>query len=609
MPLNVGQTVDAIVTVPTEAKATYRYALSDQVVQTGAKSAAPAMTFLAVWQPEGVAPDVAGPRAHINAIDPLESAGDVDLTFDGTITLPSGVDPATGGTFSIDDPGAALLGGGSNILASADAFATVFNATVPASELSYLENGTHTLWVQLSNATTSGDPDGIAFTIDRAGPVVQPVQLDPAYTNGTVDVTVTATADASLTGTDLVQEGNASFGATCPDFTAQPIIGAGNYPLAVNGPQAIAELSGTIPAADVGALADGTHAIQVAAADSRNVWSNDGAAAPNTPSGVCASADLIVDKTVPTTTSGSTDPSGPNDGTNAYNGGESFLEVVRIFATVNDAVSGVDKVEGFLETDVGGGFVETGEGTGFLFSPVDGTWGPVGDEDVYADIPLASVRSLTPGIHNIYIRAHDRAGNWGAATAATLLEIISSLPAITTLTYEPAGNTAITATAYGNGVTVTAIEYSVGAVPADGGLGVNVPLTVVPSGQVVTEVIASPAVPTGDNLWVRALDSLGYWGPATGLPTISNLLVVNPRRITGTASSNGTGGIAAVQYHIGGTATAPWTNVQLGNQAGAVIVNFTAQRPNNLSVFTGNTVWFRTQDASGNWGPATAIVA
>lgn len=607
VPLNVGQTVDAIVSIPTNAKASYRYALSDQVIQTGANSAAPAMTFLAVWA-EDATPNTTGPAAHVVAITPDQSAGNVDLAFNGTISLPSGVSPAVGGTFSIDDPGAPLPGASSNVLASTDpvAFESTFEGTVLASELSFLTNGTHILWVQLTDGVNVGDPAGIAFTIDRAGPVVQPVELDPAFTNGGVDVAITATADASLTGTDSVTEGNATIG-TCPDFATQPVALPGNYPLVVNAVQPIAELTGTIPAAEVNSLGDGTYTVFVSAADTLGVWSNDGAGTGA--ASVCSSADLVVDKTAPTAISGYTDPAGPNDGTQGVSTVDGFLEVVRIFATVNDGVSGVDMVEGAIDL--------TGDGPSaddptFMFGPIDGTWGPVGNEDVYADIPLASLRTLPPGTYDVLVRAHDNAGNWGGALAVTFLQLVSNPPVISTLTYEPGGgSTAITAAAFGVDVTVEAIEWSVGPTAAAAGAGNGLTLDV-PHGQVASVVVASAtfgAIPSGSNLWVRAMDSGNNWGPATGLPTVSNLTVVLPRRITGTATSNGTGGIMAVEYHIGGTATAPWINVSLGNQVGSLVVNFTAQRSNAQSAFTGNTVWFRTQDAQGNWGPATSISA
>ncbi len=604
VPLNVGQTVDAIVMVPTDAKATYRYALSDQVMQPGASSAQPAMTFLTVWRSAGLTTletlspanpdvtvarsvevtdnlggglvqisydltvtntgadatydldeaislspgmvadsvtvtssgtgaaavggfnggtatllvddatvtiadphvygieidarfaDVAGPTAEITYIGPAESAGNAPIDFGGTIDVPSGIGPVTGGTYSIDDPGTLPLGVISNDLVVTP---TTFTGVVPVDALSQLANGTHILWVQLTSGSSAyGDPTGIAFSIDRAGPVVRPVELDPRYTNGSVDVAITATADASLTGTDGVQAGTATIGSCLPT----------GYALTLNNPlAAIVELSGVIPAADIGILptpllAEGTHTVYVAAQDTNGVWSNDGAAVG--PVALCGEAQLIVDRTAPTTVSASTDPSGPNDGTLGYNGPETFLEVVRIFATVNDGVSGVGKVEGFIDT------VEA-EGTGFLFSPVDGEFGPVGNENVYADIPLSSVRSLTPGQHDIYIRAQDKAGNWGLATAPTFLDIQPPLPQVTTVTYDTSGpgsgTLAVTGTAYGVGVTIAAIEYSIGVTASWPGTSMSFT-----GGAVATATLnPRPSIPPGNNLWVRVQNSLGQW--------------------------------------------------------------------------------------------------
>jgi hypothetical protein len=177
---------------------------------------------------------------------------------------------------------------------------------------------------------------------------------------------------------------------------------------------------------------------------------------------------------------------------------------VRIFATVNDAVSGVGKVEGFIDT------VEA-EGTGFLFSPVDGEFGPVGTEDVYADIPLSSVRSLTPGDHDIFIRAQDKAGNWGLATAPTFLDIVSAPPQVTTVTYDSSGpapgTLAVTGTAYGVGVTIAAIEYRVGLTA----VGPFTPMTFTGGAVATATLNPRPTIPPGNNLWVQVQDSEGQW--------------------------------------------------------------------------------------------------
>lgn len=555
---------------------------------------------------------VAGPTPEINTITPAESAGNVALTFAGTFTLPSGITSATGGTFSIDVPGKPLTSLLSNALDPLGALdlsgVGTLTGTVPVGELDYLTNGTHILWVQLTSGTTFGDPTGIAFTIDRAGPVVRPVELNPAYTNGTVDVSVTATADASLTGNDQVFAGNATMDS-CPNYLSQPVVGAGNYPLVVNLPQAIAELSGTIPAADIGSaltpvLTEGTHIVNVSAGDTRGVWSNDGATLPALPAGVCSPAELIVDRTDPDTLSGSTDPSGPNDGTLAYNGVQNFLEVVRIFATVTDATAGVAKVEGFIDT-VGL------EGSGFLFAPVDGTFGGPGpNEDVYAEIPLASVRTLTPGLHGIYIRAQDKAGNWDqTVTAPTSLNIVSPLPQVGTMFYEPVlSELTVTGNAFGIGVTVLGFEYSTGLSAAAEGLGTAI--AVIPGSQVATATIAIPAVAPTDILWVRVQDSLLRWSPAVGLPTTTTPVLVGAgpyRRFTGTATSHSSAGVAAVQYSTSG-APGVWLNIPIGTLVGSASVNYNGGRTIIQPAFvSGTVILVRVQDVLGFYGQAVSV--
>jgi Multicopper oxidase len=649
IPLNVGQTVDAMVTVPLDALAGHRYPLADQARRPGATTAEGAMTFLTVFGDEPVEGLPFGHIWDINLVggdsgSGSETDGYADLAFGGDIT-----GTPTYGRFSIDDPG--------TVLPSSLAFGTItfptttsFAGLIPVAELATLANGNHTLWVEFSaNGADWGNPSGISFTIDRAGPVVTPVEADVLYTDGLVDVAITATADATLTGTGEVTGGTASID-TCPDFGTQPV----GIDLTPNGPGLlgegpIVELSGVITAAEVDDLTDGAHTINVAAVDSRGRWSNtgdpDGAAVS-----VCGEGTIIVDRTVPATTAVTVTPN-PNDGTQAFPGIESYLDVVRITATVTDPVvsgdpSGVGAVEGFIDdgllpmpiddtcnTPVPPQRLSCGNwGTGFMFMPADGLFDEA-VEEVYADVPLASIASMTPGDHALWVHGQDKAGNWEpfVEVGNTNITVVAGAPLVAAYTLLPTelpgdpltSELAVTAGAYGVGNTIDGFEYSIGVGPLAPGAGTAVS---VDPASVVSTVIGPLALGPNTNVWVRAHDSLGNWSPAVGLPT-AGAPAVGPslnnsgtpsgsaanrrRRLSGIASAT-VGTIARVEYSIGASPAAPGSGITITSVTAAGAYSVTRAQTDNLSNANhrfqiGDVVWVRVLDSQGNWGPAASV--
>jgi len=600
VPLNVGQTAEAMISVDPDAKAGFIYALADQARQPGLNNADPAMTFLTVW---GDVAQPGKPSAEITTFSAPESAGDAAIDFDGVVAIPSGVADADKSIFTIDDPclsdAACPSAGPVTLMPSPAPDGSTFVGTIPLATLAALSNGSHVLWVSVSNDTgaTYGDAAGIAFTIDRQGPVVQQVAVDPQYTNGTGNVTVSATADSTLTGTGEVVSGTATIGA-CPALADQPTGDA----LTAVGPAPIAALSGAIASP----ASEGVYTVFVSAVDNRGVWSNDGAAG-GAQVAVCGEGTLVVDMTAPVTSAGAVplDPPSPNDGTQAYNGIQNFLEVVRINAHIHDdGLSGVAAAEGFLD-------VTEADGTGFRFTPYDGNFDSA-DEDVYADIPLASIRTLTPGVlHPIFVHGLDNAGNWEAfsATPMTSIQYNSGAPQISTLTFAAAGGeVGITGVSFGTDVTITDIKYFVDPAPMAAGDGTSVP-AFAPAAN-VSAVLTGISVTGTNNIWVRALDSTGRWSAAVGLPTTHSLTITNNRRrINGTASATAIGGVTAVEFSTG-AAAAPGgsgTNIQL-TTTGVASVTFVYNKQGQAWAPNTN-IWVRAQDAMGNWGPATLVVA
>lgn len=615
VPLNVGQTADVMIAVPLDAKASYRYLLADQMRKPGAVEADPAMMFLSVWGEASVPGVPTGDIWSLAAAgcDPLatectETSGDVDLVFGGVVNTPVNAAFATDARFSIDDIGVPLNSTGLPGVVTTDGAS--FSGTLLVAEMATLVNGNHVLWVQFSNdaGLTWGSASGIAFTIDRAGPVVSPVLVDPVYSNGTGDAAISATADSTLTGTGEVVSGTATLG-DCPTLATQP---TGTVLLPGNGaPGPIVELVGTVPTA---LLAEGAYPVSVAAVDNRGRWSNDGA--PNgLATSLCGLGLLVVDRTGPTTIGVTVSPN-PNDGTLAFPTVDSFLDVVRISATVTDlaigpaiAPAGLAEVEGFIEDGLQVVPPTAAEnGTGFRFTAVDGLIDSA-TEVVYADIPLASVASLTPGDHGIWVHGMDNAGNWGAlsVTPDTALTVTSGAPLVTTFTFDrTAGDLGVTGAANGVGVTIDALEYSIGAAPQAAGTGT--PVTVDPATVVSTVipgvVLTDVSGPTG-NVWVRAHDSTGRWSPAVGLPTASNLTITNlRRRVNGTATATAPGGVAAVEWSTGIAPAAAGT----GDPVSTLSANGTFRINRNQQFAVGTVIWVRVQDGSGNWGPALSVV-
>jgi len=593
VPLNVGQTAEAMVAIPVEAKAGFRYALADQVRQPGSKSANGAMTFLTVW---GVAADPSRPTTELSMAPGADEISGADpVPFTGTVpTATPAVDMAR---MSIDDPGV----NGIVFPASAPSLSN----EVSIATLATLVNGNHILWVELSTdgGTTWGDPAGIAFTIDRAGPVVQPVEADPVYSNGTFDVQFTATADSTLTGTGRVVDGTATIDS-CPAVSAQPT----GQALTSNGPAAIVELSGTVPAATLGLLTDGEHTINVAAQDNRDVWSNTGDGV--TP--LCGTVTIVIDRTAPTVTAGAVTPNN-NDGTMAFPTVDTYLEVVRITATVDDpgaGAAGIGQVEGFLDDGFQLQPVPADYGKGFRFTPVDGNFDSA-HELVYADIPLAAVAGLTPGPHSIWIHGQDLAGNWGTtAAAAATLTVVNGAPVVDTLFLDPNnGDVAVTAGANGVGVTIQGYEYTVGpSAPAAGSGTTQVTIPVANRTAVLSTVLTGITIGTSDNLWFRVQDSTGKWSAAVNArPAVTSLAVTNQRRrLQATAIAPPAATITALEWSTGAAPAAAGSGNAITVNGPAQLVNVTVNR-NTAFGAPGTKVWVRARDNSGRWGPAVSV--
>jgi hypothetical protein len=283
-------------------------------------------------------------------------------------------------------------------------------------------------------------------------------------------------------------------------------------PMTVNAATPTASLTATIPAVTVNALIEDTHVVSVRSQDSVGNW------------GTASTISLVVDRTGPTTGGVAASP-GATNGTQGYN---SSTPAIRITATFTDGPSKVSGGEGFIDT-VGA------NGAGIILQPTDGVFNS-GSENVYADIPLATIAALANGNHTIYVHGKDAAGNWGA-TSTTTLVVDKTAPTISGASLSP--NTIVFGTA---SVTLNVTAADVGTSVAGGQYwidGTATPPANPTAFSGTSATINTSALATGvHTVYVRVRDAAGNWS-AVSSAALTVILAVNDTR-TITASTSAT---------------------------------------------------------------------
>jgi hypothetical protein len=365
---------------------------------------------------------------------------------------------------------------------------TVTGATalIPTSVLTTLTQGNHTIFVRAHDVANNwGVVGSTTLTLSSTGAVTTGVVLTPNPTAGGGSVAVSATGDDSGLG------GTVTGAEFFVDATGAN--GSGTVmTLGATGAVSTSE-TGTITAGVVAALAEGRHTVLVHTQDSYGLW------------GPYASADLVVDRTVPTLLSAAVLPAS----TNGTNGSPSDPNDLRINARFTDPVSNavnsrIAAAEGFLDSP-------GANGTGVTFLALDGVFNS-STEDTYGLIPLSQLTGLADGTHSVWVHSRDGAGNWGPLVAATFtLDRKGPVVSAVTVSPNPAAYTAartLTATANDALSTVAAAEWYA---DTDPGVGKGTPMTV--SGSALSASIAPGTLTAGTHtLWVRAKDALGNWG-------------------------------------------------------------------------------------------------
>ena len=350
------------------------------------------MTFITVGGTPG-GDDTVGPTTSGVTLTP-----GTDVTINASISdAAAGGSDVTAAEYFLDAVGA--TGSGTAMTGAFGSPTVAVTGTIAAATVASLPTGNHPIYVRpgLGRELGPGDHGNAPRRHHRSRDVRG---HDDANPTNDAAVAVHATGSDASTG-----------GATV--VAAEYTVDAGPaVAMTVNSPSVVASLDAILPASTVAALAAGDHDVAIRSQDFSGNW------------GAPVTVVLRVDRTGPTTSNVTANP----PATNGTTGLSPSQPVVRITATVADAVSRPIAAEGFI--DIAGA-----NGTGFPLSATDGTWNS-STESARADIPLTTINSLANGNHSILVHAKDAAGNWGA-TSAVVLTIDRTRPTVSTVAVTP----------------------------------------------------------------------------------------------------------------------------------------------------------------------------
>jgi FtsP/CotA-like multicopper oxidase with cupredoxin domain len=497
-----GQSVDALVSIPSGLAENTLYPLYDGSMllhnsgfplSGSTDDLGGMMTFLEVG---GTAPGAGGPETSNADVAPSATNGTLDVTVTAT-TSPT----ATAAEFFIDATGADGSGG------SMTGAPGAVTGTILASEVDALSSGPHTIFVHASDGTNWGAFDFATLIVDKTGPAITQLALNPNPSNSSTDVALTGTANDSAYGGSDIDMAEYFVGGPGPDGTGTALtLGAGPNPVT-----SLTTGSTPIPAATASAV------IFVHARDSQGNW------------GPFLPIDLVKDDAGPSTMIDSVTPSA-NNGSFPL---DSTNNVVRVRGNFTDGSSRITTAEGFIKPCTSPAPVDCtaagAPGSGFPFRATDGLFDETAELG-FGDIPLTTIRVLATGDYRIYVRAKDAAGNWGPLSSVgyridrtnPTVTGVSASPNPTNATTPPyTSNTtfSLTATATDAGSFPTNIvraEWFEGANP---GVGLGTPMaasdgTFDSSSEGLTasiDYVSRDWAPGSHTLSVRAMDAAGNW--------------------------------------------------------------------------------------------------
>ncbi len=483
-----GDTMDMIVSVPSSPGLKYAvYDASMRLDNDGAASSAATGNIVAFGgeliflQASGTAPTPSSPPVVSGLSVSPTRVGTTPTTVSFTATVTDDVQ-VQAVEYVIDNAGTAA-GSGTSVPITAATVVTLAPVSVPVDTLG---TGTHQILVRGRDADGWGPLQSVSFKVDKAGPTVTGITPAAQAVNGTAALAFSGSASDNGGGS-VVSATWALDGAGSTAATLSPSSGP------------TVALSGSVPAASIAALTDGVHYISATAVDDL------GNAGPAGPAGSPVGASFVVDQTAPTTGDVVVTPS-PNNGSQGVSYDPNSVEVRAPYSDAGTSPSGVVSGEGFIGT---AGAV----GTGFpmvIYAPT---------QSLVATIPLSQLTSLPNGTTTIYVRAKDKAGNWGAVSSGPL--VMNRSVTVSGLTLTPSttstnATVALAGTATPSpGLTVLAAEYFI---DTDPGAGLGAAVTVGPAGA--TSALSATIPVTGlsvgtHTVGVRAKDSNGTWGPVT----------------------------------------------------------------------------------------------
>ena len=500
--LAAGQTVDAVATIPLTAVQDQRFALYDtglllhnanQRRTSGDLAYGGMMTFLHTVTDTLAVP--AGPAATLVNVGPSPTTGNELVTLNATFA--SGV---TAAEFFTDTVG--LAGTGTAMAPSGSTASYEFQA----GDLSAWPSGFVTFYVRGFDDTNGWGPMASAvLNLDYLGPEIHGMSLGPEPSNGSQSVLLRATGDETSTGRNNVVSASYTIdGGPAVALTLDRI------------DNPITAMTATLEIDTVGALAEGEHLVEITAEDSLGNL------------GVPGIITLTIDQTGPTASGVSLTPDLLDLS------GAPQVTSVRLDATIADAPSNgaqslLANAEGFIDT-VGP------DGSGFDLFPTDGLFDEF-TEGAYFDIPISAFLYRAQGDHLVYVHGLDSAGNWGVVGSGIITidrGVVDTVgPAIATLNITlnqldraQLATTAVPATLEATAADPLLLSNVVGAewfVDTDPGEGNGFALSAadgtfdLPSETLVAQIDVSPWVNGNHRLFVRALDSSGFWGEAASV--------------------------------------------------------------------------------------------
>jgi FtsP/CotA-like multicopper oxidase with cupredoxin domain len=408
-----GQTLDTLVTIPASAAEGDQFAVYDANMllhNTTAAGFGGMLTFLTVGGGAPPPPPDSGPTVSLLGLLPNPTDGSVDVTVSATLTdggtSPSNIQAAE---FYIDGT-ASLPNAMTAVDLAFDSTSEAVEGTISMATLGTLSSGNHTIFVRGQDTNGNWGPFvSVILNLDKTGPATTGLSLTPNPSDGSVSVALTATGNDTATGNSNV---------TAAEYWVD---GGAHVAMTVDGAVSTAtNFTATISPP----LSIGAHTVSVRSQDAFLNW------------GAIATITLQVADPEPPTTSNVTASPNPTNGLVGYN---TSVLAVRVFADFSDVATGGSNIvaaEGFIDA-VGS------TGSGFVFIATDGGFNSP-TESGYGDIPLASVRALSDGVHTIYVHAKDSSGNWGdpmAIGASTILTVDKTGPTFGTITVSPPNTT------------------------------------------------------------------------------------------------------------------------------------------------------------------------